>query len=171
MYASGGGAGSCVARRTTSRLPSAPRGDRVGRRPVAGIEAALEAHLHEHARALDLLGHRRHRLDVQADGLLAEGRQPRARREAQERRVRRRRGRDHERVDACFDSACGRVDRAGPQFAGQRCARAGSASHEAERADALDPCERARVEGADAAHPHDADVEGSLQRGRGAGHE
>ena len=111
-------------RAATRRLPSAPAATRVARGAVAGIETALEADLHEDARALDLVGHGVERLEVERDGLLAEGRQARARREPQERRVRRRRRRDHERVDAGLDERLRARDGAGPSSAAS-CVRAG----------------------------------------------
>ena len=67
---------------------------------IAGIEAPLEPDLHQDPRPFDLVHHGVERLEVERDGLLAEGRQAGMRRHQQERGVGGRRRGDHECVDA-----------------------------------------------------------------------
>src|SRR6266536_3504673 len=133
--------------------------DRVTGGAVAGVEAALEADLHEDARARDLLQDVVDRREVERNGLLAERRDPCGGGKPEQRRVPRGRRGDHECVHAGIDERFGRL----------RCIRveilrdlegAGRVGiGERERGDAVERPEALHVKGADPADTDHPDVE------------
>ena len=135
------------------------RGDRVARGAIARVEATLKADLDEDACTLDLVEHVDDRCEVERDRLLAERGQPGRGGKPQQRRVPRRRGRDHERVDTGLDDRRGRLHCAhaelGREPAGARSVRIG----ERERGDGLESLQRVDVDDADPADADDAYME------------
>ena len=154
MYSSAGGAGIVGGRTEDEEVAERAGGDRVVGGAVAGVEAPLESDLDERAGALDLLDQLVERLELERDRLLAEGRQAGPRGQREQGRVPRRRGRDHERVDARLDERLRRVCGVGAEL-GRDLLRAGGVGvGDRQALDAVEPEQGARVEEAD---PSDAD--------------
>ena len=98
------GRGGIVGRCTDGEdRPDRARRDGLVCRTVAGVEAPLEADLHEDPGTRDLLDHAVECRQLECHGLLAEGRDARLSGEPQQRRVARCCGGDDERVDTCRD--------------------------------------------------------------------